>query len=225
MSATSHLTMLTLWTDWSIIDSEFKYVSDDAGVCMARPQAFNNSEVLHRAMDVFWHKGYEATSLKDLLSAMGLSKSSLYSAFGGKRELFLTAFDAYRSERAREMHLILGSGPARDAIEKMFRKIVLDVGKGGSSQGCMSINQAVELAPHDPEVRERVMEDFALIEHAMATAIIRGQADGTIINKDDARKLARLLVLAFPGLQVMRRAGLEADQLEDALQLLMSTLD
>uniref|UniRef100_UPI001CF1B65F TetR/AcrR family transcriptional regulator n=1 Tax=Hymenobacter terricola TaxID=2819236 RepID=UPI001CF1B65F len=66
---------------------------------MARPQEFDTAAALHKAMGVFWRKGYEATSLVNLLEATGLSKSSLYSSFGGKRALFLAAFDAYRQQR------------------------------------------------------------------------------------------------------------------------------
>lgn len=192
---------------------------------MARPQEFNATEALHQAMDVFWCKGYEATSLADLLEAMGLSKSSLYAAFGGKRELFVAAFDAYRAERAREMHQILTQGPARQAIERFFRKIVTDAGNGDSSRGCMSINQAVEMAPRDPEIRTRVFQDFALIEDALSQTIERGQAEGSVKSADNARNLARLLVLAFPGLQVMVRAGGDKAKLDDTLNLLLSTLD
>lgn len=193
---------------------------------MARPQEFNTAEALRQAMDTFWQKGYEATSMADLLKAMGLSKSSLYAAFGGKRELFLAAFDAYREERGREMQQILAQGPARDAIEQFFRKIIADAGDGGApSRGCMSINQAVELAPRDPEVRSRISRDFAGMEALFTEAIARGQMDGSIGNSDEARNLARLLVLAFPGLQVMVRADSDREQLNQTLNLLLSTLD
>lgn len=176
-------------------------------------------------MDVFWRKGYEATSMADLLEAMGLSKSSLYAVFGGKRELFVRAFDAYREERAREMHQILERGPARQAIEFFFRKIVTDAGNGDSSRGCMSINQAVEMAPHDHAIRTRVFQDFVLIEDALTRTIERGQSEGSIKSADDARNLARLLVLGFPGLQVMVRAGGDKVRLDATLNLLLSTLD
>ncbi|MHA6913697.1 TetR/AcrR family transcriptional regulator [Ralstonia pseudosolanacearum] len=192
---------------------------------MARPQEFDAAEALHQAMDVFWRKGYEATSLADLLEAMDLSKSSLYAVFGGKRELFLAAFDAYREERAAEMRQILGQAPARQAIESFFRKIIADAGREDASRGCMSINQAVEMAPHDPEVRARVLQDFALMEKGLTRTIERGQAEGSIKSTDAARNLARLLVLAFPGLQVMVRAGSDRAKLDDTLNLLLSMLD
>jgi TetR/AcrR family transcriptional repressor of nem operon len=138
---------------------------------MARPQEFNTAEALHKAMAVFWKKGYEATSLVDLLAATGLSKSSLYATFGDKRGLFLAAFDAYRAERARELHEILEGKPARQVIETFFRKIIADAYAPEFAHGCMSTNQAVELAPHDTEIRGRVEADFLLIEDAFARTI------------------------------------------------------
>ncbi|KLK91440.1 TetR family transcriptional regulator [Microvirga vignae] len=192
---------------------------------MARPQEFDTAEVLHKAIGVFWRKGYEATSLVDLLEATGLSRSSLYSSFGGKRELFLAAFDAYREARARAMRRVLHQAPARQAIEEFFRMIIADAQAPELSRGCMSINQAVELAPHDPEIRDRVEEDFQLIEDALTSAIERGQVDGSVRSARSSRELARLLVVAFPGLQVMMRAGGNRARLDDALRVIFSNLD
>ncbi|RZK27533.1 MAG: TetR/AcrR family transcriptional regulator, partial [Hymenobacter sp.] len=186
---------------------------------------FDTSEALQQAMGVFWRKGYEATSLTDLLTATGLSKSSLYATFGSKRDLFLAAFDAYRQARARDGHRLLQQQPARPAIESFFHSLFADVDAVEPALGCMSINQAVELAPHDPEVRQRVVQDLHLIEQALAHAVERGQQAGTLTSPRPARDLAKLLVLAFPGLQVMARAGYARQELEEALQLLLTNLD
>lgn len=176
-------------------------------------------------MRVFWRKGYEATSLTDLLAATGLSKSSLYATFGGKRELFLAAFDAYRQERGHDAYQILQQQPARRAIGAFFHSLFVEVNATEPMLGCMSINQAVELAPHDPAVRERVIQDLQLIEQVLTQALERGQQDGSIASLRPARELAKLLVLAFPGLQVMARAGYHRLELDDALQLLFTYLD
>jgi len=192
---------------------------------MSRPQEFDTAEALHHAMRAFWRKGYEATSLTDLLAATGLSKSSLYATFGGKRDLFLTAFDAYRQARARDAHRVLQQQPARRALETFFHSLFADVNSNEPMLGCMSINQAVELAPHDPAVRQRVVEDLQQMEEVLTQAIERGQQDGSVASTRPARALARLLVLAFPGLQVMARAGYSRQQLDDAQQLLLTCLD
>jgi TetR/AcrR family transcriptional repressor of nem operon len=192
---------------------------------MGRPLEFDVREALHNALGVFWRKGYEGTSLTELLNATGLSKSSLYGAFGGKRELFLAAFDAYRADRAAEMEIVLVTGPARQAVANFFENVLRDAKAKGFSNGCMSINQAVEMAPHDPEVKARVQSDFQLIEDALARTIERGQHEGSIMNRRTPRELARLLVVMFPGLQVMVRAGGSEDRLSDALKTLLSNLD
>lgn len=192
---------------------------------MARPQEFDTGEALHKAMSVFWHKGYEGTSLVDLLNATGLSKSSLYNTFGGKHELFLAAFDSYRLERVREMDLILNQGLAREAIEAFFRMILADAEAPEFCRGCMSINQAVEMAPRDPEVRKRVQTDFQSIEDALANTVVRGRKDGSIKSTKNERDIAQLLVVAFPGLQVLVRAGSDRARLDHALRLLLSNLE
>lgn len=176
-------------------------------------------------MEVFWRQGYEGTSLTDLLAATGLSKSSLYATFGSKRDLFLAAFDAYRQARARDAHRLLQQQPAREAIYAFFHSLFANVNTDQPALGCMSINQAVELAPHDPQVRERVVQDLHQLEEVLTPAIARGQQDGSLTSPRPARELARLLVLAFPGLQVMARAGYSSQELDEALRLLFTHLD
>lgn len=192
---------------------------------MARPQEFNSAEALQKALGVFWRKGYAATTLEDLLGSTGLSKSSLYATFGSKRELFLKAFDSYRAARTIDMERVLAQGSARKAIETFFVEIIAGLQKPEPSEGCMSTNQAVEMAPHDAEVRDRVEADFQLIEDALATTIERGQKEGSIASTRRARELARLLVIAFPGLQVMVRARGGKSRLDDGLKILLANLD
>lgn len=192
---------------------------------MARPQEFDTTEALHKVMRVFWHKGYEATSLMDLLEATGLSKSSLYSTFGGKYALFLAAFDAYRQRRATDVQHVLEQEPARPAIEAFFHLLLGELNSNEPDLGCMSINQAVEMAPHDPEIRKRVLADFRLMEEALTYTIKRGQGNGSLTSLRNPRELARILVLAYPGLQVMARAGFARTDLDDLVRVLLMNLD
>ena len=163
--------------------------------------------------------------MADLLEATGLSKSSLYAAFSGKRDLFLAAFDAYRDERKKEMKRLLEGGTGREAVERFFGAIIKDAQDPTAPRyGCMSTNEAVELAPHDAEVRARVSADLTSIETAIAKTIHRGQADGSISADKDADRLARALLVAFPGLQVMVRARLDDGFLDDAFRTVMSII-
>jgi TetR/AcrR family transcriptional regulator, transcriptional repressor for nem operon len=193
---------------------------------MARPQEFEASEALKSAMRVFWRKGYEAASLNDILSATGLSKSSLYATFGDKRELFLAAFEAYRRERLQRLEIALNDGqPARQSIEKFFRQGVAHAESPEHAYGCMTANEAVELAPHDLDIQQLVMEDFQAVEQAFARAILRGQADGSIARDKEPRQLARFLVVSLQGLQVMTRAKSRRALLDDTLTVMLAALD
>lgn len=192
---------------------------------MARPQEFDTATALKGAMTLFWRQGYEATSLADLLAVTGLSKSSLYGAFGSKHSLLLAAFDAYRKERMREMETAMSRGSGRVGIEGFFRIAMDAARKPDATCGCMGINQAVEMAPHDPAVRERVEADFRLIETAFRRCVERGQGDGSISSSRPPEHLAKLLLTAFPGLQVLARAGADAGQLEDCLGAVLIALD
>ncbi len=193
---------------------------------MARPQEFETSEVLRKAMYVFWHKGYEAASLNDILAATGLSKSSLYATFGDKRELFLATFDAYRKERLWHLHRILNDDqPARQSIESFFHQVLINSQDEARVCGCMVANEAVELAPHDADIQRLVAEDFQAIEDAFTQAIVRGQADGSIAHRQEPRTLAHFLLVGLQGLEVMLRAKTERARLDNTVNVMVAVLD
>jgi TetR/AcrR family transcriptional repressor of nem operon len=193
---------------------------------MARPREFDERSALQRAMHLFWRKGYEATSLADLLKATGLSKSSLYLTFTDKRSLFLAALETYRQDRIRRLREKLNDGrPARESIEAFFREILKHAADRERPYGCMSCNEAVELGPEDAQVRELIAADFQAVEDLFADAIQRGQRDGSIRNQEQSRTLARFLTVNLQGLQVMARARVEASRSTDNVDVMLSTLD
>ncbi len=194
---------------------------------MARPLEFETTEVLRNAMVVFWNKGYEAASLADILAATGLSKSSLYATFGDKRALFLAAFKAYQQQRIQHLERILNNGqPARQSMETFFRQVVFhNTGDASHGCGCMTANEAVELAPHDPDVQQMVAEDFKAVEDAFVECLVRGQSEGSIASRQAPRTLARFLVVNLQGLEVMARAKTDQAQLNETVSVMMAILD
>lgn len=193
---------------------------------MARPQEFDRDEVLRRSMQLFWSKGYEGTSLADLLQATELSKSSLYASFGDKRSLFLEAFDLYCKQRLELLDSILQSGlSARQSIENLVRQIILYGMHSDSSCGCMVANEAVEFGPHDANIQERVLADFQMVEDRFCDAIACGQAEGSIKSQQDPRSLARFILVTLQGVQVMTRANAEQARIADAVNVMLSILD
>jgi TetR/AcrR family transcriptional repressor of nem operon len=193
---------------------------------MARTQEFDRNEVLQAAMTLFWSKGYEATSLADLLQATGLSKSSLYASFGDKRSFFLEAFELYRKQRLATLDRILDTGPsARQALENMLWQVALYTMQSDDACGCMVANEAVELGPHDANIRLLVLADFQEVEDRIYRSLQQAQLEGSVSTDKDARSLARFMIVTLQGIQVMARANSDRDRLIDSVKLMLSLLD
>lgn len=189
---------------------------------MARPREFDQTEALERARDVFWQRGYEGSSLADLLEATDLSKSSLYETFGDKRQLFLAALSLYQDQRLRAMEKIIETArPGLRIIEELIRTEIAPL-KG--PWGCMVCNTAVELAPSDPEIAKRIAKHYIRIEEMLCRTIQVGQSDGSIGKHLTAGAMARFFVAGLNGLQVLGRAKSPRVVLEDAMSVMLSAL-
>ncbi|MEE8515861.1 MAG: TetR/AcrR family transcriptional regulator [Alphaproteobacteria bacterium] len=194
---------------------------------MARPREFDSTQALEKAMEVFWAKGYEATSLRDLITAMGISKSSLYNVFGNKHELFLSTLDHYcKSIAARNVAAVIDAAPdARSGIAAVFAKFVEDLLCRGETCGCFAQNSAVEVALNDPDARARVYAAFVHMEDAIFRGVERGQAAGDITARHDPRTLARHLANSLQGLLVTGKANPDRGVLDDITAMALSALD
>ena len=194
---------------------------------MVRPREFNAEDALERAMQLFWAKGYEATSLSDLTAAMGLSKSSLYDTFGSKHELFLAAMDRYNETVAarRAAGVIDGAKDSRAGIAAVFAAFLDEMVGQGEKRGCFVNNSAVELAPHDAAVAARVAAGLAHLEESFHGAVRQGQEAGDIAERHDARALARYLTASLNGLVVLAKANPERAALEEVVGVVLAALD
>jgi len=193
---------------------------------MPRPKEFDTHEALEQAVRVFWEKGYEATSLQDLLAAMGLSKSSFYATFGSKHELFLGAVERYTETRLESLAARLKSGASgRESIEQAFKTLVNALVSSGGRRGCFVNNCAVELAPRDPAVETRVRHGVQLMEDAFYHALRHAQAHGEVPATKDPRAVARFLTSSMNGLQVMAKFNPGRSLLEDVVQVVLESLD
>jgi TetR/AcrR family transcriptional repressor of nem operon len=176
---------------------------------------------LDSGLQQFWRAGYEATSLDDLLEKTGLSKSSLYGAFGSKHEMLLASLDRYIDTVLQANIEDLQRGPARAAIMRSFEKIL---GFVPSSKVCFLHVCATELAGHDQLVRARVRRGLERLQQAYRGAVLRGQAGGEFARGADADALSGFLVTHLYGLQVLGRAGFETDTRRKTLVLLLNAL-
>jgi TetR/AcrR family transcriptional regulator, transcriptional repressor for nem operon len=191
-----------------------------------RPREFDFDQAIHDAMNVFWDRGYHGTSLPDLLDGTGLSRGSLYKAFGDKKGLFLAALDCYATEELKAIGEITSKpGSARAAIrESLLCYARLTSGKAGR-RGCLVMATAAEMASHDPEIAARIERMFRRMQDLLASAIIRGQATGEVPADRDERMLARLLLCHIEGMQVLGKVGATAAEMERLVDAIMAVLD
>src|SRR5882672_12435459 len=120
---------------------------------MGRLKAFNEDEVLDRAVDCFWQHGYEATSVRDLADRMGIGGASLYNAYGDKRALFVAALARYADRSMRERIARLEkSGRPKEAIRAFLAEIIDRSLKDPDRKGCLLVNSALDVAPHDAAI-------------------------------------------------------------------------
>jgi TetR/AcrR family transcriptional repressor of nem operon len=186
---------------------------------MVRQREFDTDKVLDAAMRIFWDKGFEATSLTDLTSAMGIQRPSLYAAFGDKKELFETALRRYTTLHAAQIRSRLQQeGSVKQAFRALFEHIGAEGDVSKPSHGCFCINTMVELAPHDSK--------FAVLtrEHQMYLAVIfqetieRGQRSGELSGDLNASAAAKSLVISMIGLTVLMKSGPERSFVEQSIE-------
>lgn len=168
---------------------------------------FDVDAALTKAMQAFWARGYEATSMHDLVACMGINRGSLYATFGDKRSLFIQALRRYDAVYRQAWVAALAEAPsAKRAILGAFEAVVASVLKDGARDGCLLVNTALELSPHDPEISEIVRAGLTEMEGFFRRMVEKGQAAGELPCDLDAVETARALLGLFIGLRVLSRS-------------------
>ena len=170
-------------------------------------KSFDADDVLTKAMHAFWSRGYEATSISDLVDCMGINRGSLYATFGDKRSLFIQALKQYGKIHLHDWIAALtrAHGP-RGAIIAAFDRAIATVVEDGSRDGCLLINTALELSPHDEEVSGFIGDCLVEMETFFRDRIERGQAAGEIPDHVSPVDTARSLLSLFVAIRVFSRS-------------------
>src|SRR5271169_4277511 len=193
---------------------------------MTRPREFNEIAAVQSAMNCFWQRGYEATSMRDLAASMGMSAPSLYNAFGDKQRLFARALERYLDCSARDrLRRLESSLPPKQAIHRFFAEIVDHSVNDRERKGCFLVNSALEVAPHQKKLGAVIAKQFAEIEAFFKRCIRAAQADGTVPRGVDANNTARLLLGVLLGIRVLARSAPNRSLLEDVIQPALALLD
>ncbi len=193
---------------------------------MPRPKEFSPEQALDKAVEVFWRRGYEATSIEDLVAAMNINRGSLYDTFGDKQRLFLACMDRYCHHMLTERFSLLDrSGSALDAIRRFFHGLLDQALADRTRRGCLVTNTATELSPHEKLIGKKVFEALAGIEQAYYQTLVRAKQQGELNKQQDPRALARFLTGMMQGVIVMYKAGTPADTIRDIVETGLSVLD
>ena len=173
-----------------------------------RPREFDIDDALDKAIDVFRQRGYQATSISDLVEGMQLSRGSVYKAFKDKRTVFLAAYDRYSAARVASLQEAISkerSGRARlsAVLDRYARLAATEDGR----KGCLVIATAVELTTVDPDIAQRVSASFERTKKLLIKLIREGKSDGSVHAKVDERTTAELMLCLLQGMRVVGKVA------------------
>ena len=168
---------------------------------------FDVDQALNKAMEAFWAKGYEATSMQELVDCMGIGRGSLYATFGDKHSLFIQALRRYDKYYREDWAARLkATKPPREAILSAFEEVTSCVFDEGQSEGCLLVNTALELSPHDEEVGAIVRNCFESMERFFREQLEEAQALGDVPRDLSPDQTAKTLLSLVVSLRVFSRS-------------------
>ncbi|KLK91930.1 TetR family transcriptional regulator [Microvirga vignae] len=190
-----------------------------------RPREFDSEAAADAIMRVFLKHGYAATSMDDLIRETGLSRSSIYNAFGSKQQMYQVALQQYHKTTSANVNLVAQDGPLKDIVRKLMMSVVNDELSGRDDRGCLVANSSLDVAPHDPQIAALVADHLTRLENALNAAIKRGQEKNELSGDRDSRALARFVVSSVQGLRVMGKGSAEQGRRRRLLDIVNITLD
>jgi TetR/AcrR family transcriptional repressor of nem operon len=193
---------------------------------MARQKEFDRDAVLLRAMEAFWARGYERTSIQDLVQHMGINRQSIYDTFGDKHTLFLQALDRYCEIHSQKMFEQLDRpGSVMKNLRLLFEGVVDTALSEEGRRGCFVGNAMSELAGRCKETATRTCNSVASAEKTFQRALQRGKAQGELPRVRDTRAVARFLYSSLQGLLLMAKSTRDRQLLKDVVKVTLSVLD
>ncbi|WP_433263362.1 TetR/AcrR family transcriptional regulator [Actinosynnema sp. CS-041913] len=185
---------------------------------MGRPRGFDDAAVVDAAMEVFWSKGYEATSTEDLCARTGLGRGSLYNAYGSKHGLYERVLRRYAEIGfGGQLAILEGPGAAKDRLRALMLTVIDTDLADPDRRGCLAINAAVDAGGTDGLVAEAVRRQFGRLEGAVCHLIASGQRAGEFSCDVDPLVSTRFFLSAYYGLRVLGKVTHDRQELEDVV--------
>ncbi|CAM3004914.1 MULTISPECIES: TetR/AcrR family transcriptional regulator [Sphingomonas] len=182
--------------------------------CKGRPREFCTQQALAAALRVFWSKGYEGASMADLTEAMGITKPSLYAAFGNKESLFHKALDLYEAEKLAYIRDSLDQPTARGVAEHLLRGALKAMTSQTEPKGCLGVIHSVACGSEAESIKAEVVARRASVQTAITARFQRAVDEGDLRPDVDPEALANLLYAVLQGMAVQAGSGVPSDQLD-----------
>ena len=173
---------------------------------MGRPRLFDLDGAVASALDLFWERGYGATTPVELLDAIGVGKGSFYNAFGSKRALFEQALRRYGDDRVAGLsRFFADSGPVGQRVQSYLERIAAPENEKSGRRGCFAANTAAELGRRDPVASKIVRSTFERMESVLEATFVEARKRGELDSALDPKAIASLFLAALIGIAVLAR--------------------
>lgn len=193
---------------------------------MPTVKQFDTEAVLEKAMELFWKKGYNGTSINDLVEATGLSRSSLYATYQDKHQLFMAALRRYQDVNGTMLAERIKDVPtAKGKIDMIFRSTQQTILQHPFGKGCFMVNTAAEMANQDAGIAQFAADDFAGMEALFASLLKQGQAAGEISKTVKVKPLAQYLFSSYLGLRIIGQTQPDKTKLDNIINLVLSVVE
>lgn len=188
-----------------------------------RPLSFNREKALEQAMLKFWQYGYEATSVQDLVAAMGITAPSLYTAFGDKERLFMEAVQYYQQKNACRIDEIFANAPtAKIAVELYLHESTLKLVQPSTPHGCMLVTAATNCSPESTHVQDALTQRRLDLKNKIKVRLARGRNDGDVASTQNLEQVASFYSTIIQGMTIQARDGASYEELQAISQMAMA---
>jgi AcrR family transcriptional regulator len=192
-------------------------------MAMGRPREFDPDQALDRALRVFWRSGYEGASMADLTEAMGITRPSLYAAFGNKEELFRKALDRYVDGPGGYVQIALAKPTAREVVEHLLYQAADAVTDPNNPPGCLAVQGALCCGEAAETIKQELMARRANGEQELRRRFARAITEGDLPKGSDAADLARYISAILQGMAVQAAGGVSREQLRTIAHMTLRT--
>ena len=193
---------------------------------MPRTKQFCEEETLNKAMELFWEKGFHATSMQDLVSHLGINRASLYDTYGGKEQLFDKAFEHYRKTSGGWLEELFQNEPSiKEGFKKLFEAAIHEAITDACRKGCFVVNTTTELTPGNTKMDQTLMAHKAHMEQLFVSYVQKGINNGEIPADKNAQEIGWMLFTLYNGVRVVSKIDTNAEKLQKVVDSGLSVLD